>query len=162
MFSMLLAPVRMIFHTRFVLAAFLGWAAKWISPSRDNDETTWGDAARSHGSQTVMGLLWGGLVAWLDPLFLIWMAPILLSLLLIIPLSVYSSRVDLGRRSYLARLFRIPEETQPPTELQATRQYVAIARQSPRPGFDDALLDVDTHVLARAMGRARHGDSPVI
>jgi len=162
MFSMLLAPVRMIFHTRFVLAAFLGWAAKWISPSRDNDETTWGDAARRHGSQTVLGLLWGGLVAWLDPLFLIWMAPILLSLLLIIPLSVYSSRVDLGRRSYLARLFRIPEETQPPTELQATRQYVAIARQSPRPGFDDALLDVDTHVLARAMGRARHGDSPVI
>ncbi|MBJ7264444.1 MAG: hypothetical protein JHC61_12310, partial [Burkholderiaceae bacterium] len=28
--------------------------------------------------------------------------------------------------------------------------------------FADALLDVDTHVLARAMGRARHGDSPVI
>lgn len=27
LFSMLLAPVRMIFHTRFVLAAFLGWAA---------------------------------------------------------------------------------------------------------------------------------------
>ena len=41
LFSMLLAPVRMIFHTRFVLAAFLGWAATWNSPQRDDDSTPW-------------------------------------------------------------------------------------------------------------------------
>lgn len=159
LFSMLLAPVRMLFHTRFVLAAFLGIAVKWVSPSRDNNETTWGDAMRRHGTQTVLGIAWAALVAWLDPVFLVWMAPILLALLLIIPLSVYSSRVDLGRQSYLARLFRIPEETQPPTELQATRQYTAIARQdSARVSFRDVIYDAPTHTLARAMGRARHRD----
>lgn len=46
LFSMLLAPVRMIFHTRFVLAAFLGWAATWNSPQRDDDSTPWGEAVR--------------------------------------------------------------------------------------------------------------------
>lgn len=163
LFSMLLAPVRMLFHTRFVVSAFLGLSAKWISPSRDNNETTWGDSIRRHGSQTLLGLAWGGLVLWLDPVFLWWMAPILLALLLIIPLSVYSSRVDPGRRSYLARLFRIPEETQPPVELQATRQYTAIARQNETEvTFADAVFDLPTHTLARAMGRARHRDSPAV
>jgi len=162
LFSMLLAPVRMLFHTRFVLAAFLGIAVKWVSPSRDNNETTWGDSFRRHGFQTLLGIAWAALVWWLDPVFLVWMAPILLALLLIIPLSVYSSRVDLGRRSYLARLFRIPEETQPPTELQATRQYTAIARQDhDKVTFRDVIYDASTNTLARAMGRARHQDVPV-
>lgn len=38
-FSVLLAPVRMLFHTRFVLAAFLGWSVQWNSPQRDDDAT---------------------------------------------------------------------------------------------------------------------------
>ena len=157
LFSMLLAPIRMLFHTRFVISAFLGLSAKWISPSRDNGQTTWGDAIRRHGSQTILGLAWGGLVAWLNPVFLIWMIPILGAFLLIIPISVYSSRVSLGRRTYLRRLFRIPEETQPPTEMQSTRQYTAISRQADNaPAFSDAVFDAHTHDLARAMGRARH------
>ena len=28
-FSVLAAPVRMLFHTRFVTAAFLGWNVHW-------------------------------------------------------------------------------------------------------------------------------------
>ncbi|ARP83937.1 glucan biosynthesis glucosyltransferase H [Bordetella genomosp. 8] len=157
LFSMLLAPVRMLFHTRFVVAAFLGLSAKWISPARDNDQTTWGDAFKRHGSQTLLGICWAGLVAWLNPVFLFWMAPILAALLLIIPLSVYSSRVDLGRRAYLARFFRIPEETQPPTELQATRRYTAQNRSGQHvPDFEDAVVDPGVNALACAMATARH------
>ncbi|ALM85127.1 glucans biosynthesis glucosyltransferase MdoH [Bordetella sp. N] len=157
MFSMLLAPVRMLFHTRFVVAAFLGLSAKWISPARDNDATTWGDALKRHGGQTLLGICWAALVAWLNPVFLLWMLPILASLLLIIPLSVASSRVDLGRRAYLDRLFRIPEETQPPTELQATRRYTAQNRGVPHiPTFEDAVADPTVNALACAMATGRH------
>jgi membrane glycosyltransferase len=157
LFSMLLAPVRMLFHTRFVVAAFLGLSAKWISPARDNNETTWGDAFKRHGGQTLLGICWAALVAWLNPVFLFWMAPILAALLLIIPLSVYSSRVDLGRRAYLSRLFRIPEETQPPTELQATRRYTAQNRNVPHtPEFEDAVVDPGVNALACAMATGRH------
>ncbi len=37
LFSVLLAPVRMLFHTVFVVSAFLGWEVVWNSPQRDDD-----------------------------------------------------------------------------------------------------------------------------
>jgi len=160
-FSMMLAPIRMLFHTRFVVSAFLGISAKWISPARDNNETTWGEAIRRHGSQTILGIGWAALVSWLNPMFLLWMLPILLALLLIIPLSVYSSRVALGRRTYLARFFRIPEETQPPNELQATRRYTTAQRDADElPNFADAVKNPVVNALACAMGTARHRHAP--
>lgn len=42
LFSVLLAPVRMLFHTVFVVSAFLGWEVVWNSPQRDDDSTSWG------------------------------------------------------------------------------------------------------------------------
>ncbi len=39
-FSVLLAPVRMLFHTVFVVSAFLGWEVVWNSPQRDDDSTS--------------------------------------------------------------------------------------------------------------------------
>jgi membrane glycosyltransferase len=105
----------------------------------------------------LLGIGWAALVAWLNPVFLLWMVPILASLLLIIPLSVYSSRVDLGRRAYLSRLFRIPEETQPPIELQATRRYTLQNRNVPHvPDFEDAVMDPGVNALACAMATGRH------
>lgn len=41
LFSVLLAPVRMLFHTVFVVSAFLGWEVVWNSPQRDDDSTPW-------------------------------------------------------------------------------------------------------------------------
>ena len=40
LFSMLLAPVRMLFHTRFVLTSLMGWAVQWRSPSRENSDSS--------------------------------------------------------------------------------------------------------------------------
>ena len=37
--SLLLAPVRMLFHTQFVLAALTGWRLDWKSPPRDDAST---------------------------------------------------------------------------------------------------------------------------
>ncbi|OZI65077.1 glucans biosynthesis glucosyltransferase MdoH [Bordetella genomosp. 1] len=157
LFSMLLAPVRMLFHTRFVLAAFLGLKARWISPARDNDATSWREALRRHGGQTLLGLAWAALVAWLDPVFLFWMAPILLALLLIVPLSVASSRVGPGLRARAAGLFCIPEETRMPAELRATRAYVEASRQrsAGQASFARAVHDPLLNALVCAMGAAR-------
>ena len=43
--SLLLAPVRMLFHTQFVLAALTGWRLDWKSPPRDDASTSWREAA---------------------------------------------------------------------------------------------------------------------
>jgi len=97
LFSMLLAPVRMLFHTRFVLGAFLGWAVGWKSPPRADNETGWGQAIQRHGVHSVIGVVWGVLVYWLNPSFVWWLLPIAGALTLSVPLSVLSSRVSLGR-----------------------------------------------------------------
>ncbi|MDZ3994144.1 glucans biosynthesis glucosyltransferase MdoH [Pseudomonas sp. Teo4] len=163
LFSMLLAPVRMIFHTRFVLAAFLGWAATWNSPQRDDDSTPWSEAARRHGPQTLLGIAWAALVAWLNPSFLWWLAPIVGSLVLSIPVSVISSRTRLGLAAKDEKLFLIPEEYATPQELLATDQYTHENRwHALHDGFVRAVVDPRQNALACAMATARHGQAAPI
>ncbi|MDH0646078.1 glucans biosynthesis glucosyltransferase MdoH [Pseudomonas sp. GD03858] len=163
LFSMLLAPVRMIFHTRFVLAAFLGWAATWNSPQRDDDSTPWSEAVRRHGPQTLLGIAWAALVAWLNPSFLWWLAPIVGSLVLSIPVSVISSRTRLGLAAKDEKLFLIPEEYATPQELLATDQYTHENRwHAMHDGFVRAVVDPRQNALACAMATARHGQAAPI
>jgi membrane glycosyltransferase len=152
-FSMLLAPVRMLFHTQFVAAAFLGWSLRWKSPPRHDSETGWLEALRKHGLQQLFGLAWGAAVYWLNPSFLPWLLPIAGALAVSGPVSVLSSRVSLGRRSRRAGLFMIPEEAEPPAELRAAYAYAAAA--GCQPTFFDAVVDRDLNALMCAVARPR-------
>jgi len=152
-FSALLAPIRMLFHTRFVVLALTGLRLAWRSPSRDDAETTWGHAFRHHGLQTLLGVAWVAFVAWLDPLFLTWVLPVAGALIVSIPLSVYTSRVSLGRRARRAGLFLIPEEVHPPREMRATRRYDRAAPAPPT--FADAAVDPYVNALFCAIANDR-------
>lgn len=151
--SALLAPTRMLFHSAFVTAAFSGWGISWKSPPREDAETTWGEAIRRHGLYTLLGLGWGVLVWWLNPAYLLWLLPIVGALVVSIPLSVFLSRVSLGRRLRAARLFLIPEEARPPRELREMQRH--LRRAPPLPGFIDAVVDPYVNALACATGTAR-------
>lgn len=155
LFSMLLAPVRMLFHTRYVLAAFLGWAIHWKSPPRADSETTPLEALLRHGGQMLLGIGWLVGIYFLNPTFLPWLLPIAGGLLLSGPLSVWSSRVSLGRLSRRLGLFLIPEERTPPVELQACTQHVAEA--APLPDFIDAVVDPRMNALACCAARPHPG-----
>ena len=65
--SALLAPVRMLFHTQFVLSALTGLAVRWTSPPREDTETTWRYATRCHGWQSALGLAWASGVGPVEP-----------------------------------------------------------------------------------------------
>ena len=157
LFSMLLAPVRMLFHTVFVTAAFLGWSVQWKSPQRADNATPWGEALRRHGSQMLLGVLWTALVAWLDPAFLWWLAPIVASLILSAPVSVLTSRTGPGLAAFRRKLFLIPEEYNPPVELAATDRYNQQNQaKALHKGFLAATVDPLYNALVCAMGRARH------
>ncbi|MNC12411.1 Glucans biosynthesis glucosyltransferase H [compost metagenome] len=163
LFSVLLAPVRMIFHTRFVVAAFLGWAATWNSPQRDDDSTPWTEALRRHGPQSALGLAWTVLVFSLNPGFLWWLAPIVISLMLSIPVSVISSRTTLGKQARSDGLFLIPEEHAVPPELAKTYAYTASNRKrAVEHGFLQAVVAPTTNLLARGLATARHRSVPVL
>jgi membrane glycosyltransferase len=160
---MLLAPVRMLFHTRFVLAAFLGWAATWNSPQRDDDSTPWSEAIKRHGSQTLLGAAWAALVIWLNPSFLWWLTPIVGSLMLSIPVSVISSRTNLGVQAREEKLFLIPEEYDTPQELVSTDRYTQENRDNAlKDGFVRAVVDPRQNALAYGLGTARHGKAAPI
>jgi membrane glycosyltransferase len=122
--SALLAPVRMLFHSQFVLASLLGRMVRWRSPARSDAQTGWTQALRRHGVHTMIGMAWAALVWHFDPQFLPWLLPIVGALTLSVPLSAYTSRAGAGRALRRLGLFVIPEEAQTPPVLAATRRYV--------------------------------------
>jgi membrane glycosyltransferase len=152
-FSALLAPVRMLFHARFVAAALTGWTVAWKSPPRGDNETGWDEALRRHGLHTLLGLAWAGLVWWLNPAFLWWLLPVAGALALSIPISALSSRVAWGRRARRARLFLIPEESQPPRVLRRMRRHLRQA--APYPDFIAAVVDPLANAIVCATESAR-------
>jgi membrane glycosyltransferase len=151
--SALLAPIRMLFHTRFVVTALLGRSVGWKSPSREDAATSWREALRRHGLQTAFGIAWLALVFWLDPAFVWWLAPVAGALMLSIPISVYTSRASLGERMRRAGLFLIPEETNPPAEIAATQRY---AREAPPPAsWIDGVVDPQYNAMMAAFAPPR-------
>jgi membrane glycosyltransferase len=155
--SVLLAPVRMLFHSLFVTAAFLGWSVQWNSPQRVDDSTPWSEAFRRHGTQVLIGISWTALVAWLNPDFLWWLAPIVVSLVLSPVVSVLTSRTAPGLAARRSKLFLIPEEHKVPVELSNTAEYEQLnSSRALRNGFLCAVVDPLYNALVCAMARARH------
>ena len=155
--SMLFAPMRMLFHTGFVVTALLGWRAQWKSPPREDAQTTWFEALQRHGLHTLIGVVWAAGVYWLNPAFLWWLLPVVGALMLSIPLSVYSSRISLGRGMRRLGLFVIPEESRPPEELR--RMQATLRRSGPLPGFTEAVVNPLAHALACASANVRRWKS---
>ncbi|WP_029686952.1 glucans biosynthesis glucosyltransferase MdoH [Tatumella saanichensis] len=163
LFSVLLAPVRMLFHTLFVVSAFLGLKAVWNSPQRDDDATPWSEAFIRHGSQMLLGIVWAVGMGALDLNFLWWLAPIVFSLILSPIVSVISSRATLGLKSRRARLFLIPEEYNTPQELVDTDKYLKLNHERAlENGFMHALFHPAFNALATAMATSRHVQSPLL
>ena len=121
--STLLAPVRMLFHSYFVISTLLGSGSGWNTQNR-SQETSWSDAARFHWWGTLLGIIWGGVMYLANPGFFLWLSPIIIGLALSIPLSVLSSRIRLGNGAHILRLFHTPAETAPPAELVFLKRNV--------------------------------------
>jgi membrane glycosyltransferase len=151
--SALLAPIRMLFHTQFVLLAFVGWKLQWKSPQREDAATSWREAIFRHGPQTLLGVVWVGGVYWLNPSFVWWLLPVAGALIVSIPVSVYTSRASLGRWLRARGLFVIPEELHPPREIQTVAKVAAAV--APTPGFVDAIVDPEINELLCATGKGR-------
>lgn len=117
LFSTLFAPIRMLFHSKFVFITLLGQKIGWGPQQRDDTGTRWVDALRFHGFGTCFAIIWGAGMFWVSRSFFLWLIPILTALLLSVPLSVWSSRPSLGCLFKRFGLFLIPEEVAPPAEL---------------------------------------------
>ncbi len=147
--SALYAPIRMVFHTRFVLAILAGKHGGWKSPPRDEASTPWSEAARRHALHMGLALAW--LIALLDtdPARAWWLLPLLSGLLLAMPLSVYGSRAALGGWLRQRGLLLIPEERWAPDVLRQVRRHLMVTPLLP--SFGRAVIEPGVNFLLRAI-----------
>ena len=117
LFSMLLAPSMMLFHSTFVAQTLLGRSVSWNAQERTERGVTLREAFRRQKWHLVLGVLWGAAMLRLAPQFFWWLTPVLAGLLFGIPLTVWTSQVSAGRLFRRHRLLLTPEETAPPPEL---------------------------------------------
>jgi membrane glycosyltransferase len=125
LFGMLLAPIMMALHTRFVAAILAGRSSGWRPQHRDADGTGWRDALAAHGIDTLLGLGLAAASFVLLPQVFWWLLPVAAGLVLSMPLSVLTSRAAWGRRTRALGLFTIPAETTPPRELAELERLLA-------------------------------------
>ena len=124
----LMAPVMMWFHMRFVVKIVLGQGVSWVAQRRKiGGGVDWREVILTFGGVTLLGAVWS-VVSWFvsqhqfvksggggTPFdFLLWICPILISLVLAIPVAIWLSSSQSGLRF---GLFLTPAEVEPPSVL---------------------------------------------
>ncbi|NVK42961.1 MAG: glucans biosynthesis glucosyltransferase MdoH [Oceanospirillaceae bacterium] len=155
--SALLAPIRMLAHTRYVLEALFNVTLRWAGQNR-SDETTWGDALLNQAPGSLVAAAWSGFAFWLDPMFFIWSLPVALPLLLAAPTSVILSRVGLGQALRRAGILLVPEEKHGSPLLEDLAGHSIL----PQPGAGEsavvrAVLDPLMNRVHQATARSHGG-----
>src|SRR5690606_41035210 len=69
--SVLLAPIRMMAHSRYVLGALLNVSLTWAGQNR-TQETSWRDAFLTQFPGMVIAAAWSAFAWSLDPMFFLW------------------------------------------------------------------------------------------
>ena len=123
--SALLAPIMMLFQTRFIFEILLGLDAGWKNQNR-SQETLWRTAVKRHLFQTVLGVASLMLVYRYANTLFYWMLPVMAGLILSIPLSVLTARVKIGNWFREKGVFITPEEKNPPALLTETKKYIPL------------------------------------
>lgn len=144
-FSMLLAPAMMIFHSSFVVQTLLGRVVKWDAQSRDDRGISFSEAMTRMKWHVAIGLAWGTIILMLAPRFIWWMAPVVIGLLASVPLAMWTSRTTLGRKLRERGYFLTPEETSTPPELRAVETAIAASHHE----ADEEIDAVPAHAPLR-------------
>lgn len=140
-FSALIAPVMMLFHTKFVVWNLLGKTVGWSAQRRGALGTSWDEAITVHGLQTLFGVGVGISAALFEPALFWWLSPVLVGMWFSIPISVWTSRSDIGFHAKREDLFRTPEETEAPAEVTVALKPGEEGEYARYDGITYAVLD---------------------
>ncbi|MBS3804541.1 MAG: glucans biosynthesis glucosyltransferase MdoH [Oleiphilaceae bacterium] len=154
--SILLAPIRMLAHSRYVLSGLLNLSLHWGGQNR-TEATSWRQALLTHLPGSLVGLGWSVFAWTLDPLFFLWSLPIAIPLVLAAPTSVLLGRSGPGAALRQRKLLLIPEETAPETLLVETsdeKRLLPATETLTR--FEEAVLSPRVNAMHRSL--ARHHD----
>jgi membrane glycosyltransferase len=122
-YSMLTAPILMLFYTRFVVATCCGIKVTWGTQVRSGENGPgWGAWLEVHAVNMILSAAAAWLLVRRIPGLLLWMSPVLLGPLLAIPFSRIMASRALGHRAKSRGWFTTPEEAAPPMEFEKLEQ----------------------------------------
>ncbi len=155
-FSALIAPIMMLFQSKFIWDIVTGHSVSWNTQNRGDNGTSWKDAFNRHMWHTFLGLITTLIVFLYVPALFYWILPVTVGLVLSIPLSVLSSRVSWGNWFKRYGFFLTAEEECLPNIISEAERYskklsegkekydIRILIQNPALNFLHAsLLDVN-------------------
>ncbi len=164
-FFFLLAPILMIFHSRFVVMTVLGQGVRWVTQRRNiGTGIDWREPLLTFGWETIIfGFGWGAITWFVAPSFFWWLLPVLAGIVLSVPFALITSlrmEEDPGAKT---GLFRVPDLVDEPPVLANLRNHLqkAGARIEPHPrlqsdyGFMLVVLDPYINALHCSLLRQR-------
>jgi membrane glycosyltransferase len=165
-FFSILAPILMLFHSKFVIFTVLGRGVKWASQRRSGDDAVdWEESILTFAGVSAFALIWAAFALWINPTFFLWISPVLFGIALAIPFSIFTA----GTRSGKSRgLFATKEELHPPRVLSQLQENLqrAHVREAPIPqlaknyGLLQSLLDPYVNALHVSLLRQRQRVTP--
>jgi membrane glycosyltransferase len=120
-FSFLQGAVSTIRTSIFMLGLLFGKSVVWAGQSRDAQRLSWEDGARNLWPQTLFGVIVCGALIAIAPKVFWWSLPLTAGYLLAIPFAVLTADPRLGRALQRLGLCGIPEDFEPPAEINAVR-----------------------------------------
>lgn len=147
--SVLLAPVQMLFNTRFVTEILMGRDVPWNAQSRDAGSVDWGGIFKAYAVPTAIGVIWAMLALRINPAFFWWLSPVTFGLMGAIPLSALLSMASIGQQLARMKLFIIPAESHPHHVVTHLEKNIGATRKhlvpqdwlAPHYGIMQVLLD---------------------
>ena len=156
----LLAPVLMLFHTKFIILTLCRISIDWKSQRRGRaGESAWTESIEVHAGQTLLGVIWAAVAWWIDPILAAWMSPILIGFILSIPVSYLTGSVAPGLAAKRAGLLQTPEESAPWSGL--VQLHERIVHRAPRhevavdEGLSTAVLDPEVNAIHLSLLRMK-------
>ncbi len=157
--SSLLAPIRMLAHSRYVLESLLNVTLRWAGQNR-TDETRWSVAFLHQLPGTLLAGVWATFAFWLDPVFFYWSLPVAVPLVFAAPISVFLSRVGLGDYLKRRRLLQVCEEWQGSPlldDLNGSPYRIFHPQSGSSSSVEQAILDPILNGVHQAMAHAHRG-----
>jgi membrane glycosyltransferase len=121
-FSMLTAPVLMLYQSKFVLAILMRRSVGWPPQNRDDHRLSLSEAILAHSGHTLIGIAAGWISYRYVPSFFLWLVPVLAGLVLSIPISMLSSSAAVGQATRRMGLFLTPEEYKEPRVISLLKE----------------------------------------
>ena len=156
--SVLVAPVFLFFHAKFVLFSLLGRRVEWNAQQRDcADGASWRESKALFRLTTALGVGAGAATWWLTPGYFCWLLPIVLGWLLAIPLTALLGNLRVGISARRAGLLLVPTELAPPAELRALDREQG--RCNLLPGADLSVAAIIDPIAHRLLPRLTSGEN---